>query len=82
MKRPPKNEGGHFGLRATSAWIARKGPPVDFTLDSLDVEGEYGLITWRLTFDGGEITFGTDTFHVRDGKIVGHTGAVQLELRD
>jgi hypothetical protein len=31
---PPKREGGHFGLRATSAWIVRQGPPVDFTLDS------------------------------------------------
>jgi hypothetical protein len=30
-KTPPNREGGHFGLRATSAWIARQGPPVDFT---------------------------------------------------
>jgi ketosteroid isomerase-like protein len=49
-----------------------------FTLDSLVVHGEYALITWRLRFDGGEITFGTDTFHVRDGKIVMQTGAVQM----
>jgi ketosteroid isomerase-like protein len=50
----------------------------EFTLDSLDVHGEYALITWRLRFEGGEITFGTDTFHVRDGKIVMQTGAVQM----
>lgn len=49
-----------------------------FTLDSLVAEGEYALITWRLRFEGGEITFGTDTFLVRDGKIVMQTGAVQM----
>ena|SRR5437870_5089634 len=52
----------------------------EFTLDSLDVDGEHALITWHMSFEGGEVTFGTDTFHVRDGKIVGHTGAVQIEL--
>jgi ketosteroid isomerase-like protein len=50
----------------------------EFTLDSFDVDGEYGLITWRLRFDGGEITFGTDTFHVRDGKIALQAAAFQM----
>jgi uncharacterized protein (TIGR02246 family) len=49
-----------------------------FTLDTLDVEGEYALITWKLSFEGGEISFGTDTFHVRDGKIMGQTAVVQM----
>src|SRR5581483_8785747 len=48
----------------------------EFTLDSLTAEGEYAVITWRLRFEGGVITFGTDTFHVRGGKIAMHTGAV------
>jgi len=47
-----------------------------FTLTSLVVDGPYGLIEWTLSFEGGEITFGTDTFHVVDGKIVFQTGAV------
>jgi ketosteroid isomerase-like protein len=49
-----------------------------FTLDSLVVQGPYALIEWRLSFEGGEITFGTDTFHVVDGKIALQTGAVQM----
>jgi ketosteroid isomerase-like protein len=49
-----------------------------FTLDSLTADGDYALITWRMSFPGGEVTFGTDTFVVRDGKIVFQTGAVQL----
>jgi len=37
LKRPPKNEGGHFGFRATSTWIARRPPGpthLQFTLRS------------------------------------------------
>lgn len=47
-----------------------------FTLTSITVDGAYGIIEWKLSFEGGEITFGTDTFHVVDGKIAVQTGAV------
>jgi len=50
----------------------------EFTLDTLDVDGEIGLITWRLRFEGGEVTHGVDSFVVRGGKIIAQTGAVQL----
>lgn len=46
-----------------------------FTLNSIVVDGAYGLIEWSLDFEGGAITFGTDTFHVVDGTIVMQTGA-------
>ena len=46
-----------------------------FTLDSLVVEDECAVITWHMTFPGGEVVFGTDTFIVRNGKIVLQTGA-------
>ncbi len=46
-----------------------------FTLTSLTVDGPYGIIEWSLDFPGGAITFGTDTFHVVDGKIAMQTGA-------
>lgn len=52
-----------------------------FELESLDVEGEIGFITWHATFEAGEATFGTDTFVVRDGKIAVQTGGVKLEAR-
>jgi len=48
----------------------------EFTLHSLDVCDDCSIITWRITFDGGEIPFGTDTLYVRDGKIITQTGAV------
>jgi uncharacterized protein (TIGR02246 family) len=51
----------------------------DFTVDSLDVDGDVALITWRLRFEGGEITFGTDTFVIADGKIAKQTGAFVLQ---
>ena len=50
----------------------------EFTLESHAVDGEYSVITWRLRFEGGEIPFGTDTFHVRDGKIAMQTGGFYL----
>jgi hypothetical protein len=34
-----------------------------------------------MRFEGGEVTFGTDTFEIRDGRIVTQTGAVQIEQR-
>lgn len=46
-----------------------------FSLTSLAVDGPYGIIEWTLDFEGGAITFGTDTFHVVDGKIAMQTGA-------
>jgi len=47
-------------------------------LPSIQVDGEYALIVWRLRFEGGEFPFGTDTFHVQNGKIVAQTGAFHL----
>ena len=46
-----------------------------FTLTSLAVDGPYGIIEWTLDFPGGSITFGTDTFHIVDGKVAMQTGA-------
>lgn len=46
-----------------------------FTLTSLTVDGPYGMIEWTLDFPGGSIQYGTDTFHVVDGKVAMQTGA-------
>jgi ketosteroid isomerase-like protein len=46
-----------------------------FTLTSLVAEGAYGMIEWKLDFEGGSISYGTDSFHVVDGKIAMQTGA-------
>jgi ketosteroid isomerase-like protein len=44
-----------------------------FSLRTLRVEGDLAYITWSA---GREIPFGTDTFVVRDGKIVSQTFAM------
>lgn len=45
------------------------------TVDSIDIAGEYALVTWRLRWEGGEYVFAADTYHVHDGKILLHTSA-------
>lgn len=45
-----------------------------FSLRALRVEGEIAYITWSV---GGFALLGTDTFVVRDGKIVSQTFAMQ-----
>jgi len=47
-----------------------------FSLRTLRVDGELAYITWSA---GREIPLGTDTFVVRDGKIVAQTFAVHRE---
>ena len=44
-----------------------------FSLRTLRVEGEVAYITWRV---GDDVPLGTDTFVVRDGKIVSQTFAM------
>jgi ketosteroid isomerase-like protein len=46
-----------------------------FALRSLRVEGDLGYITWSA---GREIPLGTDTFVVRNGRIVSQTFAMYL----
>ena len=46
-----------------------------FALRSLRVEGDLGYITWSA---GQEIPLGTDTFVVRDGRIVSQTFAMYV----
>lgn len=50
----------------------------EFPIDSHTVDGEYSVITWRLTCPAGTFPFGTDTFHVRDGKILFQSGALYV----
>lgn len=56
-------------------FIARMPPgaPERFSLRTLRVEGELGYITWSA---GREIPLGTDTFVVRNGRIVSQTFAM------
>ena len=50
----------------------------DFTLDRLTVEGDLAVIVWHMTGEAADVPFATDTFVVRDERIVGHTFAGQI----
>jgi ketosteroid isomerase-like protein len=75
---------GLDALRTTfDAFIAGLFAPgtYEFTMDQVDVCGEVAFIAWHATCADAEIRLGTDTFVVRDGKIVAQTFAAVIEPR-
>ena len=50
---------------------------VTFTLTEKTVEGEYAYITWEADTPDNDYEFATDTFVIRDGKIVAQTLGVK-----
>jgi len=50
-----------------------------FTLDAAQVEGDIAYIAWRASCATVEVPMGTDTFVVRDGKIVAQTFAAKID---
>ena len=72
----------HRGHEEISDWFeglfaefAQSG--VDFSLEEKTVEGEYAYIIWRAETPENTYEFATDTFVVRDGKIVAQTLGVK-----
>ena len=53
----------------------------DFTMDRLEVSGDIAYVLWHSVNEGAEVTLGTDTFLVRDGKIAIQTFAAMIEER-
>ena len=51
----------------------------EFTMDRLEVVGDIAYILWRSVNEGADVTLGTDTFLVRDGKIAIQTFAALVE---
>src|SRR5690348_11704702 len=62
---------GLDGVRLMFKAVADNPPKID--IDVTTVEGDVGYITWH----SDTASFGTDTFVVRDGKIVYQTVAVK-----
>src|SRR4051794_33395685 len=50
-----------------------------FHLDDFVVEGEVAVIVWRVDGEAVDVPYGTDTFIVRDDKIVVQTAAIQVQ---
>ena len=53
-------------------------PGATFSLKKMFVEGEYGFILWSAETAENVYELGTDTFVVRDGKIVVHSFAAKI----
>ena len=53
----------------------------EFTMDRMEVVGDVAYIVWHSVNEGVEVTLGTDTFVVRDGKIAIQTFAARVEER-
>ena len=50
-----------------------------FSLDRTEIVGDIAYIVWHSEHEGADITLGTDTFLIKDGKIVVQTFAFKLE---
>lgn len=55
--------------------------PGTYTLevDALEVAGEVGFVQWHATTQGATVPLGTDTFVIRDGKILVQTYAARID---
>ena len=50
-----------------------------FEMDRIDISGDVAFILWHSSNLGAEVTLGTDTFVIRDGKIAIQTFAARIE---
>jgi ketosteroid isomerase-like protein len=53
----------------------------EFHIDSQRVDGEVCHLVWHTFGESADITLGTDTFLVRDGKILVQTYAAKVEAK-
>jgi ketosteroid isomerase-like protein len=75
---------GLRGIRATFEGFLSglfKPGTYEIVLDSRHVDGEVAYVTWHAKCASADITLGTDTFVVKDGKILVQTFAAKVEPR-
>ena len=53
----------------------------DFTMDRSTVEGDVAYIVWHSKNQGVDVSLGTDTFIVRDGKIAVQTFSWKIDKK-
>jgi uncharacterized protein (TIGR02246 family) len=51
----------------------------EFTLDAEHVHGDVAYIAWRASCATENVTLGTDTFVIQDGKIIAQTYTAKIE---
>ena len=61
-------------------FVTEIAPPGEYEIELTQqvIDGETAYITWKLESAGYSIPFGTDTFVIRDGKIMTQTFAAQI----
>lgn len=67
----------HAAYSALFAGLFKPGT-YDFTLDAMHIDGEIAYIAWRASCATAEVPMGSDTFVVRNGKIVAQTFAAMI----
>lgn len=74
---------GHGDIRAMfEGLVAEFGQPdVKFEILNTDVDGEMALIVWKAETGKAVYEMGTDTFIIRDGKIVSQTVAAKATMK-
>jgi ketosteroid isomerase-like protein len=75
---------GRAGIRAAfEGFVAGLFKPgtYEFALDTIRVEDEVGYIIWHAKCASADVLFATDTFIVKDGKIVIQTFAAKIDPR-
>jgi ketosteroid isomerase-like protein len=78
-------DGVFAGLEALRGFfqadLAGSDPSATFAVDVIRISGDVAFIVWHGSGATSEIPLGTDTFVVRDGKIVTQTVAARVEMK-
>jgi hypothetical protein len=64
---------GYDGLRDRAARMQRKLPNCTFHYGTRLVEGEMAFLEWTAEADGARVRDGSDSYLIRDGRIVAQT---------
>lgn len=74
---------GHAEIRAMFEGLVEEfgQPGVTFEMLNSDVDGEIALIVWKAETNKAVYEMGTDTFIIRDGKIVRQTVAAKATMK-
>jgi hypothetical protein len=64
---------GHEGVRKLAGILKNYANPDDYSYDQVIAEREVGYLRWSAEGEDLEVHDGTDSFVVRDGKIVAQT---------
>lgn len=64
---------GHGGAKELATLLRKELPEAPFRYGARVVEGEYAFLEWTASGGGCRVDDGTDSFVIRDGKIVAQT---------